>query len=387
MASATPHKHTVFIVAGESSADQYGAQLLRHLKLLDNNIAAIGIGGKALALEGMEILVRDSALNVFGTFDWWDRAGSVLRSYRTARKFVRTTPIDCAVLIDLPDFNLRLAKHLKAARVPIVYYVSPQVWAWRRNRLHSMKQLVDKMLVIFPFEEKIYRDRGIPVEFVGHPMLDWIVPKETDRDIQAILQGPRIACLPGSRKSEVKYHLPILIEVIEKIKLIHPSAQFRIPVASSLDEQWVQTQLPPNLKAEATAASEILKWADAALVASGTATLETALIQTPFALFYRVNRISAWIFRKFLRYKGFIGIPNLLSQREIVKEFFQEAASQENLTQEINHLLSDPTYRTAVIDQLKTCRQLLGTPGVGERAARAVHSFLLNGSNELHTAS
>jgi lipid-A-disaccharide synthase len=371
------------MVAGEASADMHAASLLKELKNLHPEIECFGVGGSALKRTGMDIILESEKLNVVGISDWFDRMGEVLGGYRSVIKSLKASPPDLAVLIDLPDFNLRVAKNLKRLGVPVIYYISPQVWAWRKYRINQIRRDVDLMMVVFPFEKDFYAKEGVEVAFVGHPLLELIRARASYRNSSEIKVTPRVALLPGSRRSEVKFHAQLIVELAKKIVEKYPEAQLRVPVAQTLTKEFVQEQLKgTNLKIEEENSHHIIEWADVAIVASGTATLETALIGTPFALFYKVSATSAWIYKKLIRFNDFIGMPNLLQKREVVKEFFQEKATPQNLFFEVDKLIQDETYRVSQGSSLLECRKKLGDEGASLKAARNISTFLskeLNG--------
>lgn len=370
----------LFLVAGEASADLHAAMLLQELKKLDPRLYCYGVGGPRLKAEGMNIVVPASALNVVGISDWFDRAGEVVRAYRRLVRTIREDPPDGAVLLDLPDLNFLLAKKLKALRRPVAYYISPQVWAWRRYRLRKIRKYIDKMLVLFPFEESFYRRHGVDAEFVGHPLAESLPFRTNWRPFEERLAAPRIGILPGSRKSEIRFHGEVLARFVEKMKSKFSSATFHVPVAPTLSRSFVAEKVAgEGVNLYEKPAYEVLQDCDIAVVASGTATLETALIGIPFCLFYRVSRSSAWIFRTFVRYKNFIGMPNLLLGKEVVREFFQEEANGENLFSQCVRLLEDESYYREQIAALSRCRDLLGPQGASKRAAQRIFEVLRRG--------
>ncbi|MBM4316474.1 MAG: lipid-A-disaccharide synthase [Deltaproteobacteria bacterium] len=375
-------KKRLFMVAGEASADMHAASLLKELKNLNPEIECFGVGGPELRRTGMDIILESEKLNVVGISDWFDRMGEVLGGYRSVIKSLKSAPPDLAVLIDLPDFNLRVAKTLKRLGVPVIYYISPQVWAWRKYRINQIRRDVDLMMVVFPFEKEFYAKEGVEVAFVGHPLLESIRARSSYRNGSEIKIAPRVALLPGSRRSEVKFHAQVIVDLAQKIFEKYPKAQLRVPVAQTLSKDFVQEQLKgANIKIEEENSHHIIEWADVAVVASGTATLETALIGTPFALFYKVSSTSAWIYKKLVRFNNFIGMPNLLQNREVVKEFFQEEATPQNLFLEVDKLIQDETYRLSQSSSLLDCRKKLGDEGASLKAARNVYSFITKGPN------
>lgn len=366
------------MVAGEASADMHAAALLREIRKLLPETECFGVGGPSLRKSGMETILESETLNVVGISDWIDKVGEVFGGYRKVVKSLKSNPPDYAVLIDLPDFNLRIAKHLKRLNVPVIYYISPQVWAWRKYRIKQIKRDIDLMLVVFPFEKDFYSREGFSAEFVGHPLLETIKPRKQYRNQEDVLSCPRVALLPGSRRSEVRFHGPVLSDVAQKIIQKYPGAQIKVPVAETLSAEFVQENFNHSgIDFQLGEAHQALEWADVALVASGTATLETALIGTPFALFYKVSSTSSWIYKYLMSYKGFIGMPNLLHKKEIAREFFQESATSDNLFSEIDKLITIESYRREKAAQLQKCRNFLGDEGASLRAAEKIKAFLL----------
>ncbi len=366
----------VLVVAGEASADLHAATLIQELRKQRPELHFFGIGGHHLKEAGMEIVLPAENLNVVGLADWLGHAPEILRSYWGFKRLLKSRRPQFAILLDLPDFNLRIAHFLKKLGVQVVYFIPPQVWAWRKGRIKQIQKLVDLLLVVFPFEKKFYQEHGVTAQFVGHPLLDRIEKRKAYRPFENVQRNPRIALLPGSRRSEVKYHLPILLELVPKILTRYPKAEFILPVAPTLQQETIQTQLkdlPIHLSGEAY---PTLEWADFAIVASGTATLETALIGTPFVLYYKVHSMSAWIFRHLIRYQGFIGMPNVLHQRQVVGECFQENATAECLLTEMERVFASQTEYEKMVRDLVQCRALLGNQGASVQAAHKIAEWL-----------
>lgn len=366
--------YRLLIIAGEASADAHAAAFLRDLRERCPDVDAFGVGDAELKNAGMEVLLEAKRLNIVGVFDWLDRAHEVARDYRLFTLEVRDRRPDAAVLLDLPDFNLMVARHLKEQGVPVVYYISPQVWAWRKYRLRKIRRLVDKMLVVFPFERDFYQQHGIPVEFVGHPLLDRVAARKQSRSQKEVASAPRLALLPGSRRTELEHHGELLKETHARLRARFPAAEFRVPAASTLSLASVSEAT--GILAEAGRFHEILAWADAAVVCSGTATLETALVGTPFCLFYKLGDVTEFLLRALPLYKGFFGMPNLLHRREVVKEFLFQRATAENLVEETTRLLQDTPYRENMARELAACRSLLGDTGASARVACEVEALL-----------
>lgn len=366
----------ILLIAGEASSDLAASGLVKELKKLVPQCEFYGVGGKQLIQQGMDVVVPADKLNVVGISDWFDKAKDIWVSYRKVIKAIEAKKPDLAILLDLPDFNLRVAKKLKSLGVPVVYYLSPQVWAWRKGRIKLIKERVSKMLVVFPFEKDFYQKEGVEVEFVGHPLVESLQPRKRYRDQAVIQKGPRVTLLPGSRKSEVRYHAPILKNLIALLKKEYPECQIQVPVASTLSADWVRKVLGLRTEELVTNSWDSFHWADLAVVASGTATLEAALIGTPFCLFYRVSPSSAWIFKHFVKYKGFIGMPNILLGRQVVKEFFQEGASPESIFSELKYLINSGPARLNMVSLLLSCRKILGEKGSHCKAAEQVMELI-----------
>lgn len=366
----------IFLVAGEASADRAAASLIRDLRKDYPQAEFYGIGGKESTREGMKVEISSDSINVVGISDWFGRAHEVLISYKKACKIIDKTRPDLAILIDLPDFNLRLAKRLKKLGVPVFYYFSPQVWAWRKNRLKQIKERVDQMMVVFPFEEEIYRSEKIPVTLVEHPLLQKVLPRKRYRDQAEIQSAPRIGIMPGSRKSEVVHHADLLKQLINRIQSSYPKAEIKVPIASTLSKNWVKEKLSLSDSQMSEDAGDVLYWADLAVIASGTATLEAALSGLPFCLFYKISRSSAWLFKNVVKYQGFLGMPNILTQSETVKEFFQNEATPSQLFEEIDRLIKKGPVRLQMVSRLLQCRSLLGERGKRPRASQVVSNII-----------
>lgn len=365
-----------FIVAGEASADMYAADILKNLKERYPESSALGVGGENLKREGLEIVVNAADLSLMGIAEWAHKIPEVWGNYKKVVSSLKASRPDVAILLDLPDFNLMLAKQIKKLGIPVVYYISPQVWAWRKYRVHKIRRLVDKMLVLFPFEERFYKEHNVDAEFVGHPLLDVIAPISTVRSQKEVLEAPRVAILPGSRKSEIRFLSALLNETMGELKKLYPTIQFKIPVAPTLSIDEVRKAFPSNVELVAGDSFGVRRWADLALVTSGTATLETALLGLPFCLFYKVSRSSSFVFKYVAKYTGWIGMPNVLLQKEIAPEFFQENANAANLIAYCKKAIENEAYRNTQRDELLKCRKILGSGNAIEKATNKIAGFL-----------
>lgn len=373
----------ILIVAGEASADLYGAKLVGELKHRYPTLSFCGVGGEKMRGQSVDIRIDAGSFSAVGVSEWLDRCGSLFVNYRTLVRMVVEESWDGAVLIDLPDINLRLARKLKKKSIPVCYYVSPQLWAWRSRRIKIIRRFVDRMLVIYPFEEDYYRSRGVLASFVGHPLVD-----EVRRRTDVSFNGTplTIALLPGSRASEIRYHSPILALAMQQLRTFYPGVQFVVPIASTLEESFVRRHF---MKCNETQfdtigdAREALRKAHLAVVASGTATLEATLIGVPFCLFYQVGRTSKFLFDTMVK-APFIGLPNILAKREIVREFFQRGATPEALVGECKRIIEERSYRDRMLLALDECRHSLEV-NPAENVADQIGSFLTNGQRSIST--
>ena len=364
------------IVAGEASADMYGAEVARALRHKFDNAQFYGLGGPRMRNAGVELEGDISKTAVVGPFEALSSLGVLYSVFRRLADRVEAEPPSAAVLIDFPDFNLRLAKRLKHAGVPVVYYVSPQVWAWREGRVKQIQELVNKMLVILPFEEEIYRKAGVDVEFVGHPLIDMVKAtksKEEFCDDHGI--DPRktiVALLPGSRRKEVRFVLPTMCEAAALILAKKPDAQFVLPLASGLDRKFVQKMIRGvPVKVIANDTYNAVRYARAAIVASGTATLETALLGTPEVIVYRISQ-ATWTLGKFLLRVRLFGLVNIILGEEVVPELFQDKMTPQAVSQTALRLMDDVWIQSRIRGNYEKLRRQLGSGNVAERVADAV---------------
>jgi lipid-A-disaccharide synthase len=283
-----------------------------------------------------------------------------------------------ALLVDSPDFNLRLAKKLKRLGVKVVYYVSPSVWAWRRGRVRTIARVVDRMLCILPFEERFYRDTGVSARFVGHPFAERPLPAAA-AEYRARLALPpgriTVALVPGSRRSELKRIFPAMLDAAERVRARHPDAQFVVPVAPTLSVEALRPYLAAHQTLEVTLvkgqADAVVGASDAALVKSGTSVLEAALMLRPLVVVYKLSWITYLVARLLVKLTSF-GLVNLLAGRQVVPELLQRQASPERMAEELERLLSDPGAREAQLQGLREVRASLGTPGAPRRVAEEV---------------
>ena len=355
----------------------YGADVALALMSKFPGSQIFGLGGQRMAQAGVELEgdIRHTA--AMGPLAALGQLGSLFQVFRRLAHRLETTPPDAAILIDFPDFNLRLAKRIRAANIPIIYYISPQVWAWRSGRIRQIKELVTKMLVIFPFEEKIYRDADVDVEFVGHPLIESVRATRTKEEFCRIHQidpkRPIVAILPGSRKKEIRHILPTLCEVTDRIRAAKPDTQFVLPSAPNLDRSLIDGIVGNReIKVLQGDTYNALKYARAAIVASGTATLETALLGTPEVIVYRISPVEAWFLGKFFLKVRLFGIVNIILGEEVVPELFQDRFTPELVSEAAMKLMDDVWLQSRIRGNYETLRRQLGGGKVAERVASAV---------------
>ena len=377
-------KVAIMIVAGERSGDIYGAGLARALRARLAGLEVFGCGGDALRQAGADTVVDAHQLSLAGITEIISGIPRVYRAFHRLLEEVDHRQPQLAILIDFPDFNLRMARQLKKRKVPVVYFVSPQVWAWRKRRVQKLKARIAKMIVIFDFEEEIYRRAGVPVEYVGHPLVDMVRPQLTREQFFAKVDldasVPTVALLPGSRKQEVTANLPVMLDAATRLTL-HHQLQFIVAVAPTIDPAWVETTLLECYVGRATVRSAVhatydaLQHTDVAVVASGTATLEAALRERPMVVVYRVSPIT-WLVGKFLVNVPFYSMVNILAKKEIVPELMQHDFSAANVAARVEYLLEHSEAREAMIQGFRALRPRLGPGGAIERAADAVVRLL-----------
>lgn len=370
----------IFLSAGEASGDLHGGTLCRALRALEPDVRLVGMGGGRMAAEGMEVIVDPTAHAAVGTSEALGRIPGLYRAYREMGRRLREERPRALVLIDFPEFNLRLARQARRAGVPVVYFVPPQLWAWRPGRVRQMARRVSQVLAVFPFETSLYERHHVPVEFVGHPLLD-ALPLDLTRDearrrIQADPGHSLIGLLPGSRREEIERLLPPMLDAARRLFAVDGRRRFALGLAPTVARERVAAYLrateAPAIELVSGHTHELMVAADVLLVASGTATLEAALLGTPMVLCYRVSRTTELIAR-WLTQVEWIGLPNLVARRMVVPELIQAQVTGERLAAEASRLLDeDPVAATAQRAAFKELRARLGEPGVGARAAAAV---------------
>jgi lipid-A-disaccharide synthase len=360
----------ILLSAGEASGEYYGAQLIESLRQLAPDVKFFGMGGDKMRAAGCELLVHAGEVAVVGLVEVIRHLPRIRNKFRILVDEARKRRPAAAVVIDFPDFNLRLARELNRLDIPVFYFVSPQVWAWRSGRIRQIRKYVRKMIVIFPFEQEFYRTRGVDVSYVGHPLAyapEQAIPRSDFADRYGLNPEKHwIALLPGSRKREVEMNLPPMIEAATRLCALEgpqgTSApyEFVLPVASTLDGNWLREKLTPSAAPiHLTANARLtLKHARAGVVASGTATVEAALAGSPFIVVYRLAPLTWLLGRKLVKLDTF-AMANLIAGRRIVTELIQNDCTPANIVRELQTILPEGARRSQIIAELQSVRDKL----------------------------
>ncbi len=368
----------LLIVAGEASGDLHGARLLRELRGQVAGLSVFGLGGEKMRSQGVDMVADVSTISVIGLAEVAKVVPKARKIFRKVVDRVKSEPPDLALLIDFPEFNLRLAPVLHDLGIRVVYYVSPQVWAWRQGRVKAMARSIDKMLVFFPFEEDFYRDR-VSVTHVGHPLVDEVPERRQAWDDDSEPDPLRIVLLPGSRSSEIKRLLPVLLAAVERLRVERPDLEVSLVQASTIDP-GIADRLVANCGVEIERFGQAERFdaiasAHLALCASGTATLEVGLLRTPMVVVYRIGLFGYWLGRTMLKIP-FISLVNLVLGRVVVPELIQHQATASKIAAQALEILDDPVLRDTMRSELSTLREALGASGASARAASEVAAFL-----------
>jgi len=366
------------MVAGEASGDLHGANLVSAMKGLNPDIAVAGIGGQKMEEAGVEILVPCADMAVVGVTEVFSRLTTIVRAHLTLRSLLKNSPPDLLILIDYPDFNINLARTARHYGVPVLYYISPQVWAWRRGRVRKIARRVDRMAVILPFEKEFYLKTGakMDVDYVGHPLID-NVPHDMDkeeikRDL-GLEEGNKIlGLLPGSRDEEVKRLLPSMVSAAEILTSRYADLRCVLPIAPTISPDLIQSIISKSSLKIITSTKDVyrvLRVCDLAMVASGTATLETAIMGVPMVIAYRVSPLSFWIAKMVVKVP-YVGLVNLVAGEEVVPELIQDEVTPRGLADKALAILEDENKKADMINNLRMIKERLGGPGASLRTAR-----------------
>ena len=347
----------ILISVGEASGDLHASNLIKSVLQIDPTIKFYGMGGTLMQQAGAELLLNCNELALIGVFEIITKLPKILRAKKIMQKALLQDKPDLLILVDYAGFNLRLAKYAKKLGIKVLYYISPKLWASLPGRVKKIKRDVDLMAVIFPFEVEFYKKWQVPVKFAGNPLVEIVKPSAP----KIISQNKIIGLLPGSRKSEIKYLLPVMLKAAEIIKKQEPTAQFVLPLASSLTEKDINKYLQnTSLKIQITYKNtyDVMYSCDAIIAASGTATLEIALLAIPMVITYKVSTLNYWLIKAFIKIP-YVGLCNIVAQEKIVQELLQHDATPEKLSAEILKILHDENYRQNMITQLQKIKMQL----------------------------
>jgi len=371
----------ILVVAGENSGDKHGAGLIHQFKKRNPAATFFGIGGDMMKAEGVELLYSVKDLSVVGAFELIAHLPRLKKIFTDIKKEVKNRRPAAAILIDSPDFNLRLAKVLKKKSTPVLYYISPTVWAWRKGRLKTIQKFVNQMMLIFPFEEEFYSENGVEAVYVGHPLLermDVTLSKEDFFNKHHLNQDETIICLmPGSRNSEIKYHMPILTETIEKLSQKIP-AKYVLLLAESVDESFIRQYIRGSLEKIQVLKEdryECMAYCELILTSCGTANLEAALVETPFIAYYRISPLSYNLGLPFIKTRTY-SIVNILAGHKIVPELIQKQFSSDKLYTEALKILASDQIRTEMIDHFRRIKDILGTKKASVNASTELEKLI-----------
>ncbi|MFC1643889.1 lipid-A-disaccharide synthase [Candidatus Omnitrophota bacterium] len=372
-------KKNILIISGEPSGDMRAGELLKELKALLPNAAFWGVGGEHMEQEGTELIEHIRRLSMVGVWEVIKKLPRIREQYNTVIKNIRERKPDLAILVDYPGFNLRIAEALHRMNIPVIYYVIPQVWAWGRGRLKLLKQYVDMALVLFKFEEEFLSQAGIDCEFVGHPLVD---ASGALREGAVKTSGGEkftIALLPGSRKSEILNMLPVMLDTAERIHKDRKDIRFVIAENSHLERALYDSALAGHEELALSRFTDdtfaCLEKCDFAIVTSGTATLETAIMEKPMVITYRAAILTFILFRIFARIP-FIGLVNIIAGKEVAPELLQGDATAEKLSEKVMDIIKDEARMNRMKDELRKVKHSLGEKGASRRAAEAVNRFV-----------
>lgn len=378
-------KKLIMLIAGEPSGDLHGANLMRDLKKLDDSLQFIGAGGKRMKQESLIGITDMESLAVVGFKEVFEKFRDLKKAFRTLSEMLKQKKPECLILIDYPGFNLRMAQVAKEEGIPVFYYISPQLWAWGKNRIEKIKKYVDKMFVILPFEEDFYLQYGVKAQFVGHPLLDIVKPVLSKAEASSYFDfNPDkilIGVLPGSRWKEVELSMPVIADACAIISKQVPNAQFGILVSENIDVKKLESLLAKKKQSRLPIGKEFrlikeksydfINLCDLLLVNSGTATLEIAILNKPMIIFYKLSLLSAVLLRILVKIPYF-GLTNIVAGKKIAPEFFQFGVTSSRIAKEALNILADESRIRTMQKELLEVKNKLGESGASERTARAI---------------
>ncbi len=381
MTSSSQNK-TIFISAGEASGDAHAARMINEIKKLDSQMKFVGMGGDKMRQAGVEILTDIDKMAVVGLVEVLLKYRSIKAELVRLQNYIKQNTPDLLILVDYQEFNQKLAAYAKQRGVKVLFYIGPQVWAWRPKRVYKMAKIIDHMAVILPFEKKLYKNAKVPVTFTGHPLTDEVVADKTRTQARAqlkIADKTTIGLFPGSRSDEIKRVLPILLETAKLIKKDKPCIQFVLPVASTIKPEDL-TPFHSSLKELSVTTSkeafyDVIQSCDVILCASGTATLEISLLEVPMVIVFKISALSHYILSRMVNVKH-IGLVNIIPGKEIVKEFIQQNAIPADIAIEALQLLNDKGYYDTMKHELSLIRQQLGGGNGSKNVAQLAFNMM-----------
>lgn len=361
--------------AGESSGDNHAAHMFSEIKKQLPDTQGIGMGGTSMQQAGIDIRYDSSGIGVIGLIEVLKHYGEIRSALKLMKNLVATEKPDLLVCVDYKEFNLKLARFAKQSGIKVLFYVSPQIWAWRPGRVVTYGKAIDMMAVIFPFETAFYEAENVPVRYVGHPSVDKVHPNRGKAEdiIKFSLRedNPIVGLMPGSRINEIKRMLPVMLAAAEKLTLTHGGIQFLLPQADSISDELLNEYLqtsPANITVVKDQPYDVIQCCDAIMTTSGTATLEIALLEIPMVIAYRLSGLTYFIGKLLVNTK-FIGLPNIIAGKGIVKELIQHEATADNLLTELTLILDDRSYKERMLSELASVKGKLGQGGGSKNMA------------------
>jgi lipid-A-disaccharide synthase len=366
---------TILFSAGEASGDQHAANMFLEIKKHQPDIKAIGMGGAKMAQAGIGIRYDSGSIGVIGVVEVLKHYGEIRRALTLMKSVIKTERPDLLVCVDYKEFNFKLAKFAKQQGIKVLFYVSPQVWAWRAGRVKAYGKVIDMMAVIFPFETAYYEAEHVPVRYVGHPSVDKVHPQYSKAEDMARFElnanKPVVGLLPGSRANEIKRLLPVMLAAAERLQARFSDCQFILPQADSISDKLLTDYLQASaikITVIKQQPYDVIQCCDAVMASSGTASLEIALLTVPMLICYKLSAITYWLGRLLVK-TPFIGLPNIVAGKRIVKEFIQHEATAEVLAAEVEQILTDATYGETMRENLTVVKQQLGEGGGSKNMA------------------
>ncbi|MDD1608914.1 MAG: lipid-A-disaccharide synthase [Methylococcaceae bacterium] len=366
---------TILFSAGEASGDQHAANMFLEIKKHQPDIKAIGMGGAKMAQAGVDIRYDSAGIGVIGVVEVLKHYGEIRRALTLMKRIIDTERPDLLVCVDYKEFNFKLATYAKQKGIKVLFYVSPQVWAWRAGRVKAYGKVIDMMAVIFPFETAYYEAENVPVRYVGHPSVDKVHPQTSKAEAMARFELDAnkrvVGLLAGSRANEIKRLLPVMLAAAVLLKAKFADCQFILPQADSITDELLAEYLqdsPVKVTVIKQQPYDVIQCCDAVMTTSGTATLEIALLTVPMVICYKLSPLTYWLGRLLVK-TPFIGLPNIVAGKSIVKEFIQHEATADNLAAEVERILTDQDYRETMQGNLQDVKQRLGQGGGSKNMA------------------